>query len=202
MGAAVVFSGCQAASIEEIREEIRREVRADAGSADDSAAPGVAPGVALIEGVPFFPTDELMCGPATLASVLNYHGHPVSLEALTDALYRPELGGALSMDMLIYAKKTGLDAKYYKSSMEDMKALVMAGTPPILFLNMAPRSLPVGHYVVVVGFSDARESAVIHSGREGGKVVGYRWLRKRWEKTGRSVLLVRPDGDGGDEGGR
>ncbi|MBI5344153.1 MAG: hypothetical protein HZB83_02265 [Deltaproteobacteria bacterium] len=30
----------------------------------------------LIEGVPFFPQDEYMCGPAALASVIGYHGPP------------------------------------------------------------------------------------------------------------------------------
>ena len=186
LGAAVALSGCHATSIKEIRDEVGR------GTSD-----GEARDAAFIEGVPFFPQDDLMCGPATLASVLNYHGHSVSLETLTDALYRPELGGSLSMDMLLYAKKTGLDAKYYKSSMEDMKALVLSGTPPILFLNMALKSLPVGHYVVVVGFSDDLRSFVVHSGTEGGKVVSYRWLMKRWEKTGRSLLIVRPREEGG-----
>jgi hypothetical protein len=146
----------------------------------------------FIEGVPFFPQTELMCGPAALASVLNYYGDSVGLDEVSTAVYHPELKGSLSMDLLIYAKERGFEAMFYKGGLEDLKQRLGEGRPLILFLNLAYDFYPVGHYVVAVGYNEEMEVVVAHSGTSGAKVLSFGKLLDDWEKTGFSTLLVTP----------
>ena len=192
-------SGCATASLDDVIK------------AASTVGGGV--GAAYIDGVTFYPPSDLiadtgpdtrpdprpdlMCGPSSLVSVLNFMGGDVSIGDASRALFNEKLGGTLSIDMLIYAKGRGFDARYYSGGLGDAKALVRSGTPPILFLNLGVKSYPVGHFVVLIGYNDEMESAVIHSGTEGGKVVGYAWLLKRWKRTGYSTLVVAAK-----EGGR
>ena len=73
-----------------------------------------------------------------------------------------------------------------------MKKRVREGTPPILFLNLGLDIYPVGHYIVVTGFSDPDGVIIAHSGREKDKVMTYRELIDSWKKTDFSTLLVTP----------
>ncbi|MBI5599904.1 MAG: C39 family peptidase [Deltaproteobacteria bacterium] len=146
----------------------------------------------VIKGVPFFPQKELMCGPASLADVLNYYGMKTSLEEVSKGVYRPELKGTLSIDMLLYAKDKGFEADFYSGGIEDLKKRVRDGTPPILFLNLGFASYPIGHYIVVTGFSDPDGVVIVHSGLERDKVMSYKELAGAWSKTGFSTLLITP----------
>ncbi|MFQ5735993.1 MAG: C39 family peptidase [Thermodesulfobacteriota bacterium] len=148
---------------------------------------------AYIEDVPFFPRTGHMCGPAALASVVSYwSGEGADPEEIASDVYVERLKGTLPMDMLIYAREQGFDASYYNGGMDDLKEKVFAGFPLILFLNLGLRSVPVGHYVVVVGYSDPLASVLVHSGLKGEGVMGYAELERAWSKTGHSTLLIRP----------
>ncbi len=149
----------------------------------------------IIEGVPFFPMEGWMCGPSSLASVLNYHGEEVDPEEIASKVYRQDLRGSLLMDLLLYAKERGFYAVYYSGGLDDLKSKLSKGIPLILFLNLGHELYPVGHYVVATGYSDRAQVVIVHSALEREKVLGYRWLFKRWKKTGFSTLLVLPRGD-------
>lgn len=152
----------------------------------------------MIRGVPFFPQDKLMCGPASLASVLNYHGIEVGAEEVARAVYNASLRGTLTMDLLLYAKAKGLNAQYYSGGLPDLKEKVMEGTPLVVFLNLGFNLYPIGHYIVVTGFSDAYGVIIAHSGLEKDKVITYREFVNAWEKTDFSTLLVTPPPSGSE----
>ena len=42
-----------------------------------------------LAGVPFFPQDDYLCGPAALAMAMNHSGAPVRPEALVDEVWLP-----------------------------------------------------------------------------------------------------------------
>ena len=54
-----------------------------------------------IEGVPFFPQDEYMCGPAALASVIGYYGAAAGMKDVAAEVYSEKLKGTLPMDLLL-----------------------------------------------------------------------------------------------------
>ncbi|MBI5560679.1 MAG: C39 family peptidase [Deltaproteobacteria bacterium] len=146
----------------------------------------------MIEGVPHFPQEEFMCGPSSLASVLNYYGAGVSMEEVAGEVYMAGLKGSLSIDLLIYAKGKGFNASYYSGGLPDLKKRVGEKTPPIIFVNLGFDVYPVGHYMVVTGFSDPDGVIIAHSGIEKDKIITYRELVNAWKKTDFSTLLVTP----------
>ncbi|CAG0964230.1 hypothetical protein GPROT1_01050 [Gammaproteobacteria bacterium] len=152
-------------------------------------APGAGP---YVEGVPFFPQDEYMCGPAALASVIGFYGASSGMDDVAREVYSSKLKGTLPMDLLIYAKGKGFEAKYYRGNLAGLKESLENGAPLILFLNLGYDFYPVGHYVVAVGMDEAAGVVFAHSGTNRERAFTITELEKSWSKTGYSTLLVRP----------
>jgi hypothetical protein len=155
----------------------------------------------FLKDVPFFAQDDLMCGPAALASVIGYWGYRAGqsggstdarLHVIAREVYNEKLEGTLPMDILIYAKRKGFAAEYYEGGLKDLKDKLDEGTPLILFLNLGLDAYPVGHYIVAVGYNDRLGKVLAHSGLEARKLYSYKGLVRVWSKTGFSTLLVRP----------
>lgn len=163
----------------------------DALLKDISADPSAG---SYIKGVPFFPQNEYMCGPAALASVMGYWGEKAGMKDVAKEVYEEKLKGTLPLDLFLYAKEKGFDAVYYKGSLADLKEKIDAGTPLILFLNLGYEIYPVGHYIVVVGYSERSMAVMAHSATTEEDVFTYDDLLASWSKTGFSTLLVRPRG--------
>jgi len=153
--------------------------------------PGAGP---YVEGVPFFPQDEYMCGPAALASVIGYYGAKAGMEDVAREVYSEKLKGTLPMDLLIYAKSKGFEAKHYKGGFQALKESLGKGAPLILFLDLGYDFYPVGHYVVAVGMDEAQGVVFAHSGTEKEHAFTLGELERSWSRTGYSTLLVRPKG--------
>ncbi|WKZ33369.1 MAG: cysteine peptidase family C39 domain-containing protein [Thermodesulfobacteriota bacterium] len=171
------ISGCAPA-----RDAVLESLRADPAAG------------AYIEGVPFFPQDEYLCGPAALAGVMAFYGAEESMDGVAGAVYNEKLRGTLPMDLLVYARDRGFETSYYKGGFKDLSERVGKGEPLILFLNLGYDIYPVGHYIVAVGIREKDGVVLAHSGTEREKVYGMKELQKAWSRTGYSTLLVRPEG--------
>lgn len=147
-----------------------------------------------INNVPFFPQERYYCGPASLASVMNFYGISVSEEEIAKEVYNPKLDGALGMDMLNYARTKGFDAVYYKGSMEDIKKEISLGRPVIMFLDLGYFFYPVRHYIAAIGYNDGTGYLIAHSGAEKDKTFSYREIQTAWERTGFGTILITPKG--------
>ncbi len=147
---------------------------------------------AYIRGVPFYPQEKFMCGPSTLTSILNYYSVGYDIDEVTAKVFEEKIQGTLLMDMLIYAKLKGFRAKVYNSGLLDLKARLRDKTPLILFLNLGSREKPKGHYIVAIGFDDETKTLIAHSGLIRAQIFPYSAIMKDWEKTGYSVLLIKP----------
>jgi len=146
----------------------------------------------LVLQVPFFPDHTDQCGPSVVASVLAFWGTPVTPSELKQEIYIDHLKGSLSIDLLLAAQKRGFKAHLYSGSVEDLKSELGKGHPVIAFLNRGYAFLPVGHYVVINGYDDARQGLVIHSGTKKDKFISYKRFSGFWDKTQRSTLLILP----------
>lgn len=164
-------------------------VSRDAVVADLAAHPAQG---RYIRGVPFFPQDRYMCGPAALAGVIGYWGGSAGMDDVARGVYEEKLKGTLPMDLLIYAREKGLDASYYRGSFDDLREKISSGAPLILFLNLGYDDYPVGHYIVAVGYDDRAGVVLAHSAMNREEVFTYDRLKGYWEKTGFSTLLVSP----------
>ena len=148
---------------------------------------------AYIKDVPFFPQQDYMCGPASLASVTMYWNRGnTDVEEITAGIYIERLKGTLPLDMLLYAREKGFDVEYYSGSMDDLREKLSGGFPLILFLNLGLKSYPMGHYVVAVGYSDVVAAVLVHSGTEKESSMSYNELERAWSKTDYATLIVKP----------
>ena len=145
-----------------------------------------------IKDVPFFPQEDYYCGPASLASIINFYGITISVEDISKEIYNPELKGSLSMDILRYARTKGFIASYYKGSMENIKKELSMNRPVIMFLDLGFSIYPVRHYVVAVGYNDDLGYIIAHSGKEHEKLFDYKEVQTAWGKTGFGTILILP----------
>jgi len=146
----------------------------------------------LVLQVPFFPDHADQCGPAVVASVLSFWGTAVTPLELKREIYIAHLKGSLAVDLLLAAQNHGFKAHLYSGSVEDLKSELAKGHPVIAFLNRGYDFLPVGHYVVINGYDDARQGLIIHSGMDQNKFISYKRFSGFWDKTQHSTLLLLP----------
>jgi ABC-type bacteriocin/lantibiotic exporter with double-glycine peptidase domain len=145
-----------------------------------------------VKGVPFFPQKKYQCGPASLASILNYWGQEVSPDEIAQAIYLPHLKGSLTMDLWHFARAQGLDTQVEEGSLGYLKAQLQQKQPVIAFVNLGFRFFPVGHFLVVVGLDPHEHSVIAYSGTEKDKKIPYPKFLSSWEKTGYWSLVVTP----------
>lgn len=155
----------------------------------------------LLLKVPFFPQPEGLCGPASLASVLNYwqekgSQEKTSLDEIRRAVFLPQLNGTLGLDLTRFARNKGWAAHSFKGTLSDLRDRLAQGMPLIAFLNLGNRFFPVGHFIVVTGINEGREEVIAHSGSEANKAIPYRTFMAAWSRTDFWTLQVLPSGDG------
>lgn len=152
-----------------------------------------------INDVPFFPQEDYYCGPASMASVLNYWGYKVSQEEVAGKVFTPKLKGSVTVDMLNYARGAGFDASTYSGSIQEIRKEVDNRHPLILYIDLGYPLFPSGHYVVVVGYDDNKEGVIAYSGKDKDLFISYKKLMKNWGKTGFWTLLIPPKDSKGEK---
>lgn len=142
--------------------------------------------------VPFFAQEDHYCGPAALASILNFYGKELSQEEIAESIYIPQVKGTLNLDLLLYARKQGFETEILNCDLERLKKDLSGGHPLIVFLNLGRSLYPIRHYAVVVGYDDTQQVIVIHSGGRKNQIISYKKFQKAWKKTGYWCLLILP----------
>jgi hypothetical protein len=157
------------------------------------APPGLPPKVEL-ENVPFVAQDDFMCGPASLAMVMNAAGRPVTMEALEPQVYLPGRKGSLQTEMMGATRRAGLVAYDIEPKMETLMRELAAGRPAIVLLDLAFRIAPIWHYAVVIGYDTESEKFIVRSGRKARDEWGYPFLEYLWKDSGYWAMLALPPG--------
>jgi tetratricopeptide (TPR) repeat protein len=140
-----------------------------------------------------------LCGPGSLAVLLNSLGDAVTPKDLDAALPKAPGGGVLSVDLLLAARQRGFVAALAPGDPEGVRAEVLEGRAAILMLRLldAPgRRRDVYHYVVVDGFDPSQGLYRIQFGDGQFRWVPLAELEGAWKAAGHALLRVRP----GDRG--
>ena len=145
----------------------------------------------MIEEVPFFPQDDLQCGPAALAMALNWSGVAATPSQLSSEVYTPGLKGSLQGSLIGGARRHGRVA-YPIEGIEAMMTEVTAGNPVIVLVNLSFAWYPKWHYAVVIGYDQAKKKVILHSGLTAGEVLGFWTFNNIWRRGDYWGLLVLP----------
>lgn len=150
-----------------------------------------APGRKVIDGVPFIKQKDRYCGPAAMASVMQFYGRDIGQDEIAEAVFTPGLGGALISDMENYAKAEGYRTEAVNGSEESLAMLVDEGTPAILLVDRGKWKVSVPHYYVVYGYDTVKEAFILHTGEKGAQEISYEKLDGEWKKMNRLMLVIR-----------
>jgi predicted double-glycine peptidase len=146
--------------------------------------------------VPFFPQEVSQCGPAALATVINYwYGKTgaakiLTPEAIAEAIYSRSARGALGIDLELYARKQGFQARQSAGTIDELKGNVNKGTPSIVLVDYGFSRYQRNHFMVIKGYSDS--ALLVNSGRRESELLANEEFLKVWKKTGYWMLLVKP----------
>jgi len=144
----------------------------------------------MIQNVPFHPQEEFQCGPASLAGVLNHWNINVSPEEIASEIYSKSAKGTLNIDMVLYVEKTGLKARQYRGSFEDVKTKIDSGYPLIVLVDEGFLIYQKNHFMVVIGYG--AEGILANSGREQRKFIPVKEFLRSWERTKFWTLWITP----------
>lgn len=143
-----------------------------------------------IADVPSVAESSNWCGPAALAAVLQYHGEDVSPEQIAEEAYLPEYGGALNLDLLLYARRHGFEAWGAEGSAHRIRGAVSRDRPVICMVRRGNPVAERNHFVVVTGY-DARKGVwTVDSGAGKAETLGEEQFDREWRGCGRWMLVV------------
>ncbi|MCB1670585.1 MAG: PA2778 family cysteine peptidase [Gammaproteobacteria bacterium] len=140
------------------------------------------PAVALND-VPFYPQDAYQCGPAALATTLDYSGASTSLEALVERVYLPARHGSLQPEMLAATRSAGRLPYLIDPSLDALLEEVAGGHPVLVLQNLGLGWLPQWHYAVVVGFDLEAGKLTLRSGTIRDYRVSLGLFERTWRRA-------------------
>jgi predicted double-glycine peptidase len=144
----------------------------------------------LTKDVPFFPQLDYQCGPASLAGVLSYYGDNVGPDEIAESIYRENIRGTVSLDMVLYVRNRGFASKWYKGNTDDIIRAVDRGNPVIVMIDLGFSLARAYHYMVITGYSF--KGVIANTGTTPQKLISWEQFMSQWEKTHNWTLLITP----------
>jgi tetratricopeptide (TPR) repeat protein len=143
---------------------------------------------------PFYPQqpDDYLCGPNTLATILEHAGKPVAPAALERQVYLPSRKGALQAERLAAVRRHGLIAYRLAPRLEDLLREIAAGTPVLVLMNLTFNFAPTWHYAVAIGYDRSREEIVLRSGDTYRLALTLTNFERTWARSAHWAMLALP----------
>lgn len=152
----------------------------------------VLPEPVELTAVPFFPQEEYQCGPAALATVLNWGGVSVSPTELAPQVYLPERRGSLQLELIGAARRHGRIPYVLQPQLESLLAEVSSGNPVLILQNLSLPWYPKWHYAVVVGFDLKRDRVILRSGPIERHETPFKVFERTWRRSDYWALVILP----------
>jgi predicted double-glycine peptidase len=149
-----------------------------------------------IDQVPYFEQEDFQCGPAALATVINYwytknkSNKRLSVETIVDQIYSHSAKGVLGLDLEAYARKLGFNAVQPSGAIEEIRKSIDAKIPVIILVDYGGTFHQQNHFMVAKGYT--HDGIVFNSGRRENHLISNETLQKIWKKTGFWALIIRP----------
>jgi len=146
--------------------------------------------------VPFHPQTKYHCGPAALASVLNFHQIKITPEQVADQVFIPDKKGSLQLEIKAAVRRADflpyeLSGKEH-SGFDNLIKEIDAGHPVLVLQNLSFNWLPQWHYAVVVGYDLQKQQMILHSGKRSYYHVAISTFIKTWERSNYWALVILP----------
>lgn len=148
-----------------------------------------APAIELYD-VAFFPQKQYQCGPAALATVLNYQNINVLPEALTAKVYVPERKGSFQLEMQATVRQYGLIPYIIEPNIQTLIKEVETGNPVLVLQNVGFDRYPIWHFAVVVGYDLQKSQVILRSGKTKRWQTSLANFEQTWKRANYWGLVV------------
>jgi tetratricopeptide (TPR) repeat protein len=148
----------------------------------------------LLTDVGFFPQEAYQCGPAALATVLDYSQQQVTADELVSQVYIPARQGSLQIEMLATARRYNRLPYVLPASLDSMLQEVAAGLPVLVMQNLGLSRWPQWHYAVVVGFDLTDGTLTLRSGTRSDYVISMAVFERTWARAAHWAVVILPPG--------
>jgi len=138
----------------------------------------------LLSDVPFYPQREYQCGPAALATVLNYTGVNADIDELVNKVYLPFREGSLQPELIAATRSEGRIPYIIDPNLPGLLSEIQRGHPVLVLQNLGLDWLPQWHYAVVVGFDLSDNSVTLRSGTIKNYTISLSLFEKTWRRAG------------------
>jgi hypothetical protein len=163
-----------------------------AGCASNKSLLGERHAVEL-DGVPFFAQERYQCGPAALATVLNYSGVAVTPEQLVPLVYVPERKGSFQVEIKAATRSFGRLPYEPDTALTALLEEVAGGNPVLVLQNLGLSWLPKWHYAVVIGYDSTGDNLLLRSGTQKRRKESTRRFVRSWQLAGNwAMVALRP----------
>jgi tetratricopeptide (TPR) repeat protein len=148
----------------------------------------------LLTDVGFFPQEAYQCGPAALATVLDYSQQQVTADELVSQVYIPARQGSLQIEMLATARRYNRLPYVLPASLGSILQEVAAGLPVLVMQNLGLSRWPQWHYAVVVGFDLSDGTLTLRSGTRRDYAMSMVVFERTWARAGYWAVVILPPG--------
>ncbi|MDD5067715.1 MAG: C39 family peptidase [bacterium] len=138
--------------------------------------------------MPFIPQTTSYCGPASLASVMNYYGSRTTQEEIGSCVYTEKLNGSLITDLENYAKTKNFKTILSTGRTNDLKHYLNQGRPVIVLIEMGFWIISKPHYLVLTGYTP--KGFIAHTGYKASKFMPYPDFNYMWTEMGNTFLVI------------
>lgn len=149
----------------------------------------------MLRDIPFFPQEDYQCGPAALASLLNWQGITITPEQLKEQVYIPERKGSLQIEMLAATRRQQLVPYILRPELGELLHEIRAGRPVLVFQNLGVSWYPQWHYAVVVGYNLQAQTLILHSGVTHSYVLDIHTFERTWLRARHWAMIVLKPGE-------
>lgn len=143
--------------------------------------------------VPYFPQTPYQCGPAALASALNYRGVSVATQQLIDQVFIPDRKGSLPLEMTAAVRSEALLPYPVDRHITALLEEIEESNPILVLQNLGFNWWPQWHYAIVVGFDLVEQNFILHSGTQKNYRVPFSTFERTWSRADYwGLVIVKP----------
>ena len=136
-----------------------------------------------ITAVNFNPQKDYECGPASLATVLQWQGLDISDNDLVPEVYVPDRKGSLQVELLAATRRHGLLPYVINKNMTSLLKEVKAGNPVLVLQNLGLDWYPQWHYAVVIGYDLNKDQIILRSGEIKRHINSFYLFERTWRRS-------------------
>lgn len=156
--------------------------------------PNALPASVELVDTPFYPQIEYQCGPAALATMLQFYRIVITPEELSSQIYIPDRKGSLQIEITATARRHEMLPYQIQPKMLDLFAEIAAGNPVLVLQNLGFSWYPQWHYAVVIGYDTDSNEIILRSGTTKRWVTPMEVFERTWQRADYWGLVIVPVG--------